>query len=87
MARPTSRTRVGGPVRSSELTGVGLVAIAPLVLVIVTLGVYPNFVLHRSEAATVSKIRGAQAVARGRDPRPVAVAEKDRATLPAGSGP
>ena len=79
--------RVGGPVRSSELTGVGLVAIAPLVLVIVTLGVYPNFVLHRSEAATVSKIRGAQAVAQGRDSRSVAVAEDNHEILPAGSGP
>ncbi len=79
--------RVGGPVRSAELTGVGLLAIAPLVAVILALGVYPNFVLHRSEAATVSKIRGAQAVARGREARPVAVAEKDRAILPAGSGP
>ena len=90
MIRAFQRTmhgRVGGPVRSAELTGVGLLAVAPLVAVIVALGVYPNFVLHRSEAATVSKIRGAQAVARGRDPRPVAVAEKNRATLPAGSGP
>jgi NADH-quinone oxidoreductase subunit M len=79
--------RVGGPVRSSELTGVGLLAIAPLVAVILALGVYPNFVLHRSEAATVSKIRGARAVAQGREARPVAVAERDRQALPAGSGP
>ncbi len=54
---------------------------------IVALGVYPNFVLQRSEAATVSKIRGAQAVAAGRDSRSVAVAEDNHETLPAGSGP
>jgi hypothetical protein len=38
------------------------------VAVIVALGVYPNFVTSRSEEATVSKLRGAQAVA-GIEPR------------------
>ena len=90
MIRAFQRTmhgRVGGPVRSADLTGVGLLAIAPLVAVIVALGVYPNFVLHRSERGTVSKIRGAQAVAQGRDSRPVAVADDTHEALPAGSGP
>jgi NADH-quinone oxidoreductase subunit M len=59
----TMHNREGGPVRSQDVTGPGLAAIAALVGVIVALGVYPNFVLHRSEGATVAKIRGAQAVA------------------------
>jgi NADH-quinone oxidoreductase subunit M len=56
----TMHNREGPAVRSREL-GLGeLAAIAPLVAVIVALGVYPNFVTSRSEAATVAKIRGAQ---------------------------
>jgi NADH:ubiquinone oxidoreductase subunit 4 (subunit M) len=33
-----------------------LVAVAPLVALIVALGVYPNFVVHRTEKATSASI-------------------------------
>lgn len=59
----TMHNREGPAVESRDLSRLDLVAIAPLVAVIVALGVYPNFVTHRSEAGTVTKIRGAQAAA------------------------
>ena len=58
----TMHNRVGPAVESRELSRLDLAAIAPLVVVIVALGVYPNFVTKRSEAATVTKIRGAQVI-------------------------
>jgi NADH-quinone oxidoreductase subunit M len=50
--------RVGPGVESREGGLLDLGAIAPLVAVVVALGVYPQFVLARSERATVSKIPG-----------------------------
>jgi NADH-quinone oxidoreductase subunit M len=48
--------RAGPDVESREMTRWEFGLIAPLVAVIIALGVYPNFVLTRSEAATVSKL-------------------------------
>jgi NADH:ubiquinone oxidoreductase subunit 4 (subunit M) len=51
--------RPGPAVESREIDGLNLVAIAPLVAVIVALGVYPNFVVHRTEQATTASIQEA----------------------------
>jgi NADH-quinone oxidoreductase subunit M len=48
--------RVGPKVESRDLTRWELVAIVPVVVVILALAVYPNFVTSRSEQATVAKI-------------------------------
>jgi NADH-quinone oxidoreductase subunit M len=55
--------REGPAVESREIGGVDLAAVAPLAAVIVALGVYPNFVVDRTEAATVQKIQPARAFA------------------------
>jgi NADH-quinone oxidoreductase subunit M len=59
----TMHGRVGPAVRPRELDRLDLGAIAPLVAVIIGLGVYPQLVLHRSEKATVAKIERAKDVA------------------------
>jgi NADH-quinone oxidoreductase subunit M len=48
--------RVGPAVESREMSGVDLAAIAPLVAVIVALGLYPHFVLDRTERDTEGKV-------------------------------
>ena len=58
----TMHNRVGPKVRSSEIDGLHFAAIAPLVAVIVALGVYPNFVVERTERSTVDKIQAARAL-------------------------
>ncbi len=55
----TMHNRPGPAVESSEIDGLNLAAIAPLVAVIVALGVYPNFVVHRTEKATTASIQEA----------------------------
>ncbi|MBD0281394.1 MAG: NADH-quinone oxidoreductase subunit M [Thermoleophilaceae bacterium] len=57
----TMHNREGPPVESRDVGGLDLAAIAPLVAVIVALGVYPHFVVERTEAATVQKIEQARA--------------------------
>jgi NADH-quinone oxidoreductase subunit M len=52
----TMHAREGAAVESRDLSRVELAAIAPLVAVIVALGVYPNFVTTRSEEATVARV-------------------------------
>jgi NADH-quinone oxidoreductase subunit M len=52
----TMHNRPGPAVDSREIDGLNLAAILPLVAVIVALGVYPNFVTHRTEDATVAAI-------------------------------
>jgi NADH-quinone oxidoreductase subunit M len=52
----TMHNRPGPDVESSEIDGLNLAAIAPLVAVIVALGVYPHFVVHRTEKATSASI-------------------------------
>ena len=56
----TMHNRVGPKVESREIDGVDFAAIAPLVAVIVALGVYPNFVVERTERSTVESIAGRQ---------------------------
>jgi NADH-quinone oxidoreductase subunit M len=52
----TMHNRPGPDVDSREIDGLNLAAIAPLVLVIVALGIYPNFVTHRTEDAVRTAI-------------------------------
>jgi len=55
--------RVGPGVESRDLGRPELLAIVPIVLVILALGVYPQFVLERTEAATTAKVTEAEEVA------------------------
>jgi NADH-quinone oxidoreductase subunit M len=64
----TMHGRTGPAVESLEIDRVNLAAIVPLVAVIVALGVYPHFVVHRSErdvAQSIAKAKqaGAQTAA------------------------
>ena len=52
----TMHNRVAPSVEPREIDGLNLAAVAPLVAVIVALGVYPNFVVHRTEKATTAAI-------------------------------
>ena len=52
----TMHNRPGEVVESAEIDGLHLAAVAPLVAVILALGVYPNFVVHRTEKATTAAI-------------------------------
>ena len=52
----------GRAVASQEVGRIDLAALAPLVAVIVVLGLYPNFVVTRTEETTVRKIAAARAV-------------------------
>jgi NADH-quinone oxidoreductase subunit M len=58
----TMHNRVGPKAMSSEIDGLHLAAVAPLVAVIVALGVYPNFVVQRTERSTVEQIQEARAL-------------------------
>ena len=51
--------RVGPEVESRDIDGLNLAAIAPLVAVIVALGLYPQFVVERTEEATTAAISSA----------------------------
>ncbi len=55
--------RVGPGAEPTELGRLDLVAIVPLAAVVVALGVYPQFLLDRSEEATTAKIQAAAEVA------------------------
>ena len=57
--------RVGSAVASRDIGGRDLAAIAPLTLVIVALGVYPQLVLGRSEPATTATVAPARELATG----------------------
>jgi NADH:ubiquinone oxidoreductase subunit 4 (subunit M) len=52
----TMHGRVGAGVESRDIDRVNLAAVAPLVAVIVALGVYPHFVLDRTSADTGAKV-------------------------------
>jgi NADH-quinone oxidoreductase subunit M len=71
----TMHNRVGPAVESHEVGRFDLAAIAPLVAVVVALGVYPQFVVSRTDAATTAKIQGAKQVAAGEQPSAQAEAE------------
>jgi NADH:ubiquinone oxidoreductase subunit 4 (subunit M) len=45
----TMHGRAGPAVESREIDTVNLAAIAPLVAIVIVLGVYPNFVVDRTE--------------------------------------
>ena len=52
--------RVGPAVKSRDIDGLHLAAVAPLVVVIVALGLYPQFVIKRTEDATTASIAAAK---------------------------
>jgi NADH-quinone oxidoreductase subunit M len=58
----TMHNRVGPAVESRELDRLDLTTIAPLVAVIVALGLYPHFVLDRSDKAVTGKLPQRQEV-------------------------
>jgi NADH-quinone oxidoreductase subunit M len=59
----TMHNRVGPAVESSDLGAIDFAAIAPVVALVVALGLYPQFVLDRSDEAVTGKVRPAQEVA------------------------
>jgi NADH-quinone oxidoreductase subunit M len=54
--------RVAPAVESREIDGLHLAAIAPLVALIIGLGLYPHFIVDRTEQATTASIEAAHAV-------------------------
>ncbi|HEV3376331.1 MAG TPA: NADH-quinone oxidoreductase subunit M [Thermoleophilaceae bacterium] len=58
----TMHYRVGPAVRSRDIDPVNLAAVAPLVAVVVALGVYPHFVVERTEGATTAAIEQARSL-------------------------
>jgi NADH:ubiquinone oxidoreductase subunit 4 (subunit M) len=52
--------RAGALVESREIDGVNLAAVAPLVAIVIALGVYPHFVVHRTERDTTQAIAKAR---------------------------
>ena len=54
----TMHGRVGPAVESREIDGVNLAAVAPLVAIVIVLGLYPNFVVERTEADTTRAVAG-----------------------------
>jgi NADH-quinone oxidoreductase subunit M len=52
----TMHNRVGAAVESRDVDRLDLATIAPLVAVIVALGLYPQFILHRSDKAVTAKL-------------------------------
>jgi NADH-quinone oxidoreductase subunit M len=58
MYQRAMHNRVGPNAESREMSRADFGLIAPLVAVIVALGVYPNFVLSRTEKSTQSALSG-----------------------------
>ena len=56
----TMHGRVGARVESREIDPVNLAAVAPIVAVVIALGLYPHFVVHRTEPATKQAIAEAR---------------------------
>ena len=54
--------RTGPAVESREIDGLHFAAIAPLVAIIVALGLYPHFIVDRTEGATTASIAEARSV-------------------------
>jgi NADH:ubiquinone oxidoreductase subunit 4 (subunit M) len=57
MYQRAMHNRQGPAVESRELSRRDFALIAPLVAVVIALGVYPNFVLSRTEVTTVSSVQ------------------------------
>ena len=74
--------RAGEAVESRELGRLDLVAIAPIVAVVVALGVYPQLVLERTEKTTVAKIERASLLADGREPQAATPPQPQAQPLP-----
>src|SRR4051794_33729434 len=69
MYQRAMHNRVGPNVESREMSRADFGLIVPLIAVIVALGVYPNFVLSRSEKSTVSQLPHTEtSVIAGRSP-------------------
>jgi NADH-quinone oxidoreductase subunit M len=58
----TMHGRVGAAVESREIDRVNLAAVVPLVAVVIALGLYPQFVVHRTEKATTKTLEPATGV-------------------------
>jgi NADH-quinone oxidoreductase subunit M len=58
----TMHGRVSPAVESREIDRLHLSALVPLVALVIALGLYPNFVVHRTERATTAAITQARAV-------------------------
>jgi NADH-quinone oxidoreductase subunit M len=56
----TMHGRVGPTVESRDIDGVNLAAVAPLVAIVIALGVYPHFVVNRTERDTGQSIAKAR---------------------------
>jgi NADH-quinone oxidoreductase subunit M len=54
--------RVGPAVESRDIDGLHLAAIAPLVAIVIALGLYPHFIVDRTEEATTASIEAARTV-------------------------
>jgi NADH-quinone oxidoreductase subunit M len=63
----TMHGRVGPAVESREIDGINLAAIVPLVAVVIALGLYPNFVVHRTEKDTTKAIAKTRVVERAKE--------------------
>ena len=77
--------RTGPAVQSREMRRADLAAIAPIVAVIVALGLYPQIVLGRTEADTTARLVEARELAGGsskREARPPAQVTPGGATVP-----
>jgi NADH-quinone oxidoreductase subunit M len=61
----TMHGRVGPTVQSRDIDVVNLTAIAPIVAIVIALGVYPHFVVHRTERDTTAAIAKARAAGGG----------------------
>ena len=59
----TMHNRLNPAAESRDVTRGELGVLAPLVAAIVALGIYPQLVLHRTEDATVGKVREAAQIA------------------------
>jgi NADH-quinone oxidoreductase subunit M len=78
--------RVGARVESREIGLLDLVAVAPVLAVVVALGIYPQFVLGRTDKATTARVARAAQLAKGAG----AVADRTagtRVSAPTGGSP
>jgi NADH-quinone oxidoreductase subunit M len=64
----TMHGRVGAAVESREIDRINLAAIVPLVAVVVALGLYPQFVVHRTEQGTKQAVQRPAAISGYHDP-------------------
>jgi NADH-quinone oxidoreductase subunit M len=59
MYQRAMHNRLGPGAESREISRVDFALVAPLIALVIALGVYPQFVLQRSEASTVSRVPSA----------------------------